>query len=176
MQAQASESNRRDAYAESDGGCHVEPRSGNAGQALRGLTALYRHADASPTHRLFAWQDSRNAARTSQIIVFARQDDYDLRRPPISLPTRSGRCGMGTWLGVGNDPALHAFHHLRDLPFPREPDPRHSLPPTTPTIRAPKPLRQRSRELNEKREASPNAARSELDRAPAVVAGSTPTG
>jgi type II restriction/modification system DNA methylase subunit YeeA len=70
-------------------------------------------------HRLFAWIDG-NTLPDSQIIVFARQDDYFFG----VLQSRAHEVWslrMGTWLGVGNDPRYTPTTCFETFPLPWPP-------------------------------------------------------
>ena len=99
--------NRREAYADY-WWRHAEPRPG-LWRALEGLSCYI----ATPTvakHRLFVWCDAR-ICPDQQLIVIARDDDTTFG----ILHSRfheAWSLRLGTWLGKGNDPALHANYHL----------------------------------------------------------------
>ena len=113
--------NRREAYR-TYWWRHVEPRQG-MWRALHGLQRFI----ATPTvskHRLFVWLDE-GVCPDHQLIVIAR-DDYVTFGILHSRFHEAWSLRLGTWLGRGNDPALHADHHFRDLPLPGRSHPRHS--------------------------------------------------
>jgi len=107
------ENNRREAYARF-WWRHVEPRPG----MWAALNSLRRYV-ITPTvakHRVFGW----SAAPTCpdhQLIVIARSDD-------VAFGVLHSRfhevwaLGLGTWLGVGNDPRYTPTTTFETFPFP----------------------------------------------------------
>jgi type II restriction/modification system DNA methylase subunit YeeA len=92
------ENNRRKSYRDL-WWIHVEPRPAMR-RALDGM-ARYLATARVAKHRLFAWLDGTTLP-DSQIIAFARDDDYFfgvLHSRVHELWARR----MGTWMGVGND-------------------------------------------------------------------------
>ena len=94
---------------------HWRPRPEMWG-ALRGVSRFIA-TPAVSKHRLFAWLDTR-ICPDHQLIAIARDDDTTFG----ILHSRfheTWSLRLGTWLGKGNDPALHADYDVRDLPVPR---------------------------------------------------------
>jgi type II restriction/modification system DNA methylase subunit YeeA len=105
--------NKREAYAR-DWWRHVEARQGMH-KALTGLSRFI----VTPTvakHRLFAWM--RNPTLPDhQLIAIARDDDVTFG----VLHSRFHEVwalGLGTWLGVGNDPRYTPSTTFGTYPFP----------------------------------------------------------
>jgi len=96
---------------------HVEARSGMR-TALEPIARFIGTARVA-THRLFVWLDGATLP-DSQIIVFARDDDYFVG----VLHSRAHEVWslrMGTWLGVGNDPRYTPTTCFETFPFPWPP-------------------------------------------------------
>ena len=81
--------------------------------------ALHRDADESPSTGCSSGA-THGSARTHQLIVIARDDDttFGILHSRFHEAWSLRLC---TWLGQGNDPALHPHHHVRDVPVPRRP-------------------------------------------------------
>ena len=105
--------NKREAYAR-EWWRHVEPRPG----MLKALAGLQRFI-VTPTvakHRLFAWMEPP-ALPDHQLIAIARDDDASFG----ILHSRFHEVwalGLGTWLGVGNDPRYTPSTTFETFPFP----------------------------------------------------------
>ena len=115
---------------------HVEPRPG-MWKALAGLSRYI----ATPTvskHRLFVWLDAR-ICPDHQLIVIARDDDTTLWHPAQSI---SRSVVPQTRHQFGRPAALHADHHLRELPLPRRADARRTRRQTMLPTRAQAPSRE----------------------------------
>ncbi len=116
--------NRRDAYRER-WWRHVEPRPA-MWAALAGV-ARYIATPRVAKHRLFVRLD-RRICPDSQLIVIARDDDVALG----ILQSRfheAWSLGLGTWLGVGNDPRYTPSTTFETFPFPE------GLTPNLPAVR-----------------------------------------
>ena len=105
--------NKREAYAR-DWWRHVEARQG----MHRALSGLYRFIVTGRVskHRLFSWLAAPTLA-DSATIVFARDDDTMFG----ILHSRFHEVwalGLGTWLGVGNDPRYTPSTTFETFPFP----------------------------------------------------------
>ena len=105
--------NRRAAYREY-WWRHVEPRQG-MWRALAGLSRYIATARVAK-HRLFGWYDARICPRLATDRGGARRL-HDLRHPaqPVSRALVAPSLHLAR---EGQRPALHAEHHLRDVPVP----------------------------------------------------------
>ena len=99
---------------------HERPRP----EMWRQIVRLSRYI-ATPCvakHRLFAWLDTR-ICPDHALIAIARDDDTTFG----ILHSRFHEAwALRSWHESGRPSALHTHHHLRDLPLPRRPVPRHS--------------------------------------------------
>jgi type II restriction/modification system DNA methylase subunit YeeA len=124
--------------------------------ALAGLSRFIGTARVA-THRLFVWIDA-GTLPDSQIIVFAREDDYFFG----VLHSRAHEVWslrMGTWLGVGNDPRYTPTTCFETFPLPWPPGQEPWDDPRVQEIAV------AAKELDEKRRAwldPPDAAPEEL--------------
>ena len=93
---------------------HHRPRPNM--RAALGELSRYIVTPRVAKHRLFVWLDAR-ICPDSATIAIARDDDTTFG----ILHSRFHEIWslrVGTWLGKGNDPRLHADNYLRDVPVP----------------------------------------------------------
>ncbi len=131
--------NNREAYA-TLWWRHVEPRPGmmRRGENLK----RWLVTPEVSRHRVFAWLDHK-ILPDHKLQVITRDDDicFGILVSRIHL---AWSLRLGSWHGVGNDPRLYDWNHLRNLPLPRGPDAQY---PGQPVRRRPaRPVHRRRRQ------------------------------